>query len=115
MEPHLFSARPSQWVTWYNHVCNSPPRLPGLLLYAMSIVPEAILPQVHTEYTSVFQAVVFPGTQNSQKLCRRIPSYHTLLIFKGSLKAYKKQKAYDFHIKDLPFKPRGKSRDIFPS
>ena len=76
MEPHLFSAQSSQWVTWYNHVCNSPPRLPGLLLYAMSIVPEAILPQVHTEYTSVFQAVAFPGTYNSQKLYRRISLYY---------------------------------------
>ena len=29
----------SQWVTWYNHVCNSPPRLPGLLLYAVVVSP----------------------------------------------------------------------------
>ena len=29
----------SQWVTWYNHVCNSPPRLPGLLLYAIVVSP----------------------------------------------------------------------------
>ena len=32
----------------------------------------------------------------------------TLLIFKGSLKAYKRQKPFNFHIKDLPFKSKGK-------
>ena len=51
------------------------------------------------ELTSSYRADTFSFLSISNK--------HTLLIFKGALKAYKRKKLCNIHMKDLPFGFRG--------
>ena len=97
----LHPQSPFKWLLW-KHICLVPtydiqtPLKPGQSWISFFITTKVL------NFVSSLKLLV---CRIEQLWKETIYCLKTLLIFKGSLKAYKKQRFYNFHDKDLPLKP----------